>query len=70
VRDRLRRLLARAPFPHDFPLPARIREKAALTAQLPKGSWGQRQRHTPAPPTPALPDAATALNVAAGVTGN
>ncbi len=49
---RLRRRLARAPFPHDFPLPARIRAKAAQTEHLPKGFWGQRRRATadPAPP--------------------
>jgi len=41
---RLRRLLARTPFPHDFPLPARIRAKAAATDHLPKGFWGQRRR--------------------------
>ncbi len=39
---RLRRLLARTPFPHDFPLPARIREKAAVTSHLRTGFWGQR----------------------------
>jgi len=43
---RLRRALARVPFPHDFPLPARIRVKATLTAHLPTGFWGQRCRHT------------------------
>jgi hypothetical protein len=41
---RLRRSLARRPFPQDFPLPARIRAKAAVTAHLPTGFWGQRQR--------------------------
>ncbi len=46
---RLRRLLARTPFPHDFPLPARIRAKAAVTAHLPKGCWGQRRRRAAAP---------------------
>jgi hypothetical protein len=40
---RLRRLLARAPFPHAFPCPARIRPKAAVTAHLPKGWFGQRR---------------------------
>jgi len=39
---RLRRVLARAEFPLDFPFPARIRQKASVTAPLPKGSWGQR----------------------------
>lgn len=62
---RLRRALARCPFPHDFPLPARIRAQAARTDHLPKGFWGQRRRCTPAPqenagspfPTP-LPEVA------------
>jgi hypothetical protein len=40
---RLRRVLARCPFPHDFPLPARLREKASLTDHLPKGWFGQRR---------------------------
>ena len=48
---RLRRLLARTPFPQDFPLPARRREQASATAPLPEGCWGQRR--TPA--TPATP---------------
>lgn len=47
---RLRRLLAHTVFPTAFPLPARIRQKAAVTAHLPKGFWGQRR-----PPTPAVP---------------
>ena len=62
---RLRRLLARTPFPHHFPLPARVREKAAVTAHLPKGFWGQRRRAAadPAlaaaePPADAFADAA------------
>jgi len=42
---RLRRALARVPFPQDFPLPARIRVKATPTAHLPTGFWGQRCRH-------------------------
>jgi hypothetical protein len=36
---RLRRVLARCPFPRDFPLPTRIRQKAAATAQLPTGYY-------------------------------
>ncbi len=40
---RLRRVLARVAFPAHFPFPARIREKAAVTAHLPKGYWGQRR---------------------------
>jgi hypothetical protein len=51
---RLRRVLARCPFPHDFPLPARLREKASPTAHLPKGFWGQRRHHA-AVPAEALP---------------
>lgn len=53
---RLRRCLARAPFPHDFPLPAHIREKAAVTAHLPKGFWGQRRRPAAARPADTAPD--------------
>ena len=49
---RLRRLLARPPFPHDFPLPARIRGKAAVTGHLRTGWCGQR-RPAAAPPAPA-----------------
>src|SRR3954447_5454794 len=49
---RLRRLLTRTPFPHDFPLPARLRRKESPTDHLPKGCFGQRRRTaTPAPPT-------------------
>jgi hypothetical protein len=56
---RLRRCLARLPFPHDFPLPAHIREKAAVTGHLPKGFFGQRRREPSAgTPPPALAEAA------------
>ncbi len=51
---RLRRCLARTPFPHDFPLPAHIREKAAVTSHLPKGFFGQRRLAQPAPAPPAI----------------
>jgi hypothetical protein len=44
---RLRRLLARTPFPHDFPFPARVREKASATGHLRTGWWGQRRCTTP-----------------------
>jgi hypothetical protein len=50
---RLRRALAHTDFPTSFPLPDRIRQKATVTAHLPKGSWGQRR--TP----PPIPDAAS-----------
>jgi hypothetical protein len=52
---RLRRVLARADFPTDFPLPTRIREKASVTAHLPTGAWGQRCRPTPGPAHTATP---------------
>src|SRR3954469_15226492 len=44
---RLRRLLAQANFPEDFPLPGRLRVKLAVTDHLPKGFWGQRRRPSP-----------------------
>jgi hypothetical protein len=48
---RLRRVLAHAVFPTSFPLPDRIRQKAAVSDHLPKGFWGQRRRPTPIPDT-------------------
>jgi hypothetical protein len=41
---RRRRLLATCPFPQEYPWPAHLREKAAVTAHLPKGWFGQRRR--------------------------
>jgi hypothetical protein len=61
---RLRRLLAQADFPTDFPLPQRLRRKVAVTDHLPKGYWGQRHRPSPTPPasgTPVIPPASTAV---------
>ena len=55
---RLRRLLARTPFPHDFPLPARIRAKAAVTGHLRTGFWGQRRAASASPERSTLADAA------------
>ncbi|MDQ2827634.1 MAG: hypothetical protein M3Y74_01075 [Chloroflexota bacterium] len=55
---RLRRALARYPFPHDFPLPARIRTKKARTDHLPTGFWHQRRRR-------AAPEASAPLDLAA-----
>ena len=52
---RLRRALARAAFPTDFPSPARLREKASVTAHLPTGAWGQRRRPIPTPTPTATP---------------
>ncbi len=62
---RLRRALARCPFPHNFPLPARIREKAAHTAHLPTGFWGQRRRHATVPAVTAAQPRPTPLDAAA-----
>jgi len=62
---RLRRALARCPFPHNFPLPARIREKAAHTAHLPTGFWGQRRRHATVPAVAAAQSRPTPLDAAA-----
>jgi hypothetical protein len=44
---RLRRLLAQAVFPNEFPLSERLRVKMAVTDHLPKGFWGQRRPSTP-----------------------
>jgi hypothetical protein len=46
---RLRRVLTHTDFPTSFPLPHHIRQKAAVTAHLPKGNWGQRRRPPPIP---------------------
>jgi hypothetical protein len=43
---RLRRLLARTPFPDSYPLPGRFRKKASATDHLPKGILGHRRRKT------------------------
>jgi hypothetical protein len=55
---RLRRLLADAPFPWDYPWPTHLRPKAAVTAHLPKGWFGQRR--PTAPPVAAVPAARAA----------
>lgn len=47
---RLRRVLARWPFPNDAPLLPRLRQKASRTDHLPTGWFGQRR---PAAPIPA-----------------
>jgi hypothetical protein len=58
---RLRRALAQGPFPQDFPCPARIRRKAAVTDHLPKGFWGQRSvRSAKAAPTTTAPNEGSA----------
>ena len=61
---RLRRLLAQADFPKDFPLPGRLRVKLAVTDHLPKGWWSQRRPPTPtaaASSTPDNPSISTAI---------
>ena len=50
---RLRRWLAATPFPWNYPWPAQFRPKAAVTAHLPKGYFGQRRGA--APPTAGSP---------------
>lgn len=50
----VRRVLARLPCLTEFPLPARLREQAAVTAHLPRGYLGQR----PPPVTQAAVKAA------------
>jgi len=40
---RLRRLLARTPFPDSYPLPARLRKKDSVFDHLPKGILGHRR---------------------------
>jgi hypothetical protein len=40
---RLRRVLADAPFPWNYPWPTHLRTKAAVTDHLPKGWFGQRR---------------------------
>lgn len=44
---RLRRVLAQAGFPKEYPLDGRIREKQAVTAHLPKGVAAHRRRKAP-----------------------
>ena len=53
---RLRRLLAQADFPKEYPFPERLRVKVAVTDHLPKGFWGQRRRPRPAPATSGSSD--------------
>ena len=40
---RLRRLLARTPFPESYPLPERLRKKDSVAEHLPKGILGHRR---------------------------
>jgi hypothetical protein len=57
---RLRRLLARVDFPTAVPLPDRIRQKAAVSAHLPTGFWGQRRPPSPIPDASGGPRSASA----------
>jgi len=62
---RLRRVLARASFPETYPFPARLREKAAVTAHLPTGAWGQRRHQSGRTGDPApMPDARSSSQAA------
>ena len=67
---RLRRLLAQAEFPNDFPLPERLRPKLAVTDHLPTGFWGQRRRPSPTSASSGTPDLPLASAAVAGVSGN
>jgi len=40
---RLRRLLARVPFPKSYPLPGQLRKKNSICEHLPKGILGHRR---------------------------
>ena len=63
---RLRRLLAAVPFPWNYPWPAQLRPKAAVTAHLPKGWFGQRRpTGLPTARGEATPSADTSTQVAA-----
>ena len=53
---RLRRLLAQADLPEDFPVPGRRRRKRSVTDHLPKGFWGQRRRPSPTDAASGTPD--------------
>ncbi len=48
---RFRRMLMGKPFPQSFHLPEQIREKASVTAHLPKGSLARQQKSAPAAPS-------------------
>lgn len=48
---RLRRVLAQAVIPQQYPWPERLRVKRAVTDHLPKGFWGQRRPAQPTAPT-------------------
>lgn len=62
---RLRRVLAQADFPTNFPFPERLRRKLAVTDHLPKGFWGQRRRPSPTAPDLGSPDQPSASTVVA-----
>ena len=63
---RLRRLLADAPFPWNYPWPAHLRPKAAVTGHLRTGWFGQRRpKHAPDSPAQPAPAPPTTSPVAA-----
>jgi hypothetical protein len=62
---RLRRVLAPGGFPKDFPFPARIRRKAAVSDHLPKGNWGQRRRQQAGPTSAPSPGPSQPVSPAA-----
>ena len=47
---RFRRVLAGLPFPQSYPLPPQIRQKASVTAHLPKGIQAHRRTKAPVAP--------------------
>ena len=47
---RFRRMLMGKPFPQSYPLPQQIREKASVTAHLPKGHLARLQKKAPLAP--------------------
>lgn len=53
---RLRRVLAQAVIPHEYPWPERLRVKRAVTDHLPQGFWGQRRRTKPTSTTSGSPE--------------
>lgn len=62
---RLRRRLAHTVLPTSSPLPDRIRQKAAVTAHLPTGGWGQRRMRSTVPaPSSASRTTSTQAGVA------
>jgi hypothetical protein len=51
---RFRRMLMGKPFPQSYPLPEQIREKASVTAHLPKGFLARQYKTVAATPILAV----------------